>query len=127
MIKKTGELLKQDQQLQSHNPSLEFIKMRGARSHRVQGEGNKHADSMLAVYKDRLTYTFIFEGDVASVHFNRSKQEIFFKGHNIKNMELTEAQILVLGHLAGILERDSQGRAMHDEYEATLARLLADK
>jgi hypothetical protein len=82
---------------------------------------------MLAVYKDRLTYTFIMDHEVASIHYDRHRGEIFFKGHNIRNMELDEEQKQALMDLSHVLEAEARGNEFSADYEATLARLLADK
>src|SRR5438046_1397485 len=58
----------------------------GGVARRVPDATGRPADSMLAVYKDRLTYTFILEAEVASIHFDSRRQEIFFRGHNIRFM-----------------------------------------
>lgn len=84
-------------------------------------------DSRLAVFRDRVTYTFIIDGEVASIHFDRRRGEIFYKGHNIANMELAEAQRRLLKGFIGVLMADPQGEPFMVEYTATLNRLLADK
>lgn len=106
---------------------LELVRMMGGRGHRVKSEKQRVPDSMLAVYKNRLTYTFILEGEVASIHFDVKKGEIYFRGHNIGLMELTEAQKKALYMLQSILEADPEGREYLSVYSATLGRLLADK
>ncbi len=105
---------------------LELIKYKGV-AHRVKTPLGRAADSMLAVYKGRLTYTFILRKEVASIHFDRDRQEIFFRGHNIKNMELSHEQMKALENLKGILAEDEQGRDFLIGYGATLDMVLADK
>lgn len=95
----------------------------GGKSKRVE-EGAK--DSLLAVFKDRLTYTFIMGREVASIHFDRSRREIFFKGHNIRNLKLEAGQIEVLYSLKEVLRQDKRGEPFLTEYEATLRRILAE-
>lgn len=84
-------------------------------------------DSVIAIYKNRLTYTFIMENEVASIHYDRSRGEIFFRGHNIAHMELGSRERKALIALIGVLEEDEQGREFKDSYSATLDRVLADK
>lgn len=84
-------------------------------------------DSVIAVYKDRLTYTFIMDKEVASIHYDRSREEIFFRGHNIRHMELGPSHRKALIALIGVLEEDEKGRPFCDAYSATLDRILADK
>ncbi len=106
---------------------IELIRMMEGKSRRVEGGEKSSADSMLAVYKDRLTYTFILDDEVASIHFDRSRGEIFFSGHNIAHMELNTKQRGALLALTGILEADEQGKEFLSAYCATLDRYLADK
>ncbi len=83
-------------------------------------------DSMMAVFADRVTYTFILENEVASIHFDRRRGEIFFKGHNISNMELTPPQREALMHMGQMLTRETRTKPFSADYDATLGRLLAD-
>jgi len=106
---------------------LEMIKKTGAAAHAVKTAAGKAADSMLAVYRDRLTYTFILGKEVASIHFDRNRREIFLSGHNILNLALTGEQLKALKNLRGILSEDEQGKLLFNDYVATLDHLLADK
>jgi hypothetical protein len=100
--------------------------IQATRAQKVKGRHGA-ADSMLAVYKDCLTYTFILEREVASIHFDRLRGEIFFKGHNLRNMELSEKQIEALNGLKTVLAEDHRARPFLSDYSATLGRYLADK
>ena len=106
---------------------IDLWKLMGGKSQPVSGEAKPLQDSLLAVYKDRLTYTFVLEQEVASIHFDRVKKEIFFKGHNIHNLELNEAQIGALEAFKQILKVEERGKPFSKDYEATLGALLADK
>ena len=100
--------------------------MRGRSRHAGRIERGE-PDSVIAVYKDRLTYTFIMNDDVASIHFDRSRGEIFFRGHNISYMDLSSDERKSLISLIGVLEGDEEGREFLSAYSATLDRVLADK
>lgn len=41
---------------------------------------------------EKVTYTFVSNNEVISLHFDRLKQTIFYKGHNINNISLTPTQ-----------------------------------
>lgn len=99
----------------------------GAIAQKVPVKLGKAKDSMLAVYKDRFTYTFILDREVASIHYDQKRNEIFFKGHNIKNMELSKKQRLALLELADIIATDEKAKIFYQDYHATLAHILADK
>lgn len=94
----------------------------GSEAKRVPGE----PDALLAVYKNRFTYTFILNGEVASVHFDGEKGKIYFKGSHIMNMELTPQQIEVLQKMREILEADERATELLGSYEATLEHSIDD-
>ena len=110
-----------------HPSSLELIRMMGGKSrHLVSGE-QAATDSVLAVFQERFTYTFMMNDEVASIHFDRRRGEIFFKGHNINYMDLSGPQRAALVAMEEILGVDDQGKTLAPAYSATLSRLLADK
>lgn len=107
--------------------ALDLWRLMGGESHRVRENGKMAPDSMLAVYKERVTYTFIMDDEVSSIHFDRKRGEIFFRGHNITHMDLTEAQKGALLHMKQVLAEDEKAKSLLPHYSATLDRLLADK
>lgn len=112
--------------LESLKSPLDLWKRMGGITKPV-GEGKKPLqDSLLAVYKDRLTYTFILGREVASIHFDRSKNEIFFKGRNIRNFKPDEVQIRALRDFKQILAVEERGKEFLKAYDATLESALAD-
>lgn len=113
-------------QLETPKTPLDLWKLMGGKTRRIRQSETPSTDSLLAVYKDRFTYTFILGSEVASIHFDRSKNEIFFKGHNIKNWALTQPQIHALEGLKAILKQDERGKGLFSDYQATLDRWLAD-
>ncbi|PIR17249.1 MAG: hypothetical protein COV46_05015 [Deltaproteobacteria bacterium CG11_big_fil_rev_8_21_14_0_20_49_13] len=121
-----GERLMNEEAKGRESP-LERIKKTGGVAHPVKQRMGRPADSMLAVYRDRFTYTFILDKEVASIHFDRSKKEIFFRGHNILKMVLSPEQVRALKSAQEVLEDDEQGKLLFNEYVATLGGLLADK
>lgn len=106
--------------------SPEVAGLVGGVARRVPDRAGKPSDSMLAVYKDRLTYTFIFHDDVASIHFDQRRREIFFRGHNIRFMPSSDGLEQALWDLAEVLAHDREGRNLLAAYRETLASLLAD-
>lgn len=107
------------------NP-LDLWKLMGGKTRRVAGDGLPVKDSLLAVYKGRLTFTFILGDEVASIHFDQTRREIYFKGHNIRNFKLTSAQMQALHGLKDVLKGDERGKELLADYEATLATRLAE-
>ena len=128
-MKKRNQQLSIDKEMAmaGQTSPLDLIKIMGGKA-RPAGKGKaKQPDSMLAIYKDRFTYTFIMNDEVASIHYDHRRGEIFFKGHNIKHLDLNQAQIGALQALRWLLEEDEQGRDFLAEYLATLERVFADK
>lgn len=114
---------------QGTDPTAEFERpgLWSGTSRRVPDAAGRAADSMLAVFGERLTYTFICGDEVASIHFDQGRGEIFFRGHNIKFMELDGQQLQALLALEEILVNDREGRTYFAAYHATLAKILTDK
>ena len=116
--------------IQSHIESpkspVDLWKLMGGKTKRVAPGSKPQNDSMLAVYKNRLTYTFIMGREVASIHFDKAKKEIFFKGHNIRNLSLDEPQRMVLSDFKAVLAADERAKLFLKDYEATLGSLLAE-
>ena len=97
------------------------------KTRRVTGSNGLQVDSLLAVFEDRLTYTFIDHETVASIHFDRKRQEIFYRGHNIKNMVLSEEQRNVLREIMPkVLKSDERSSVYLADYQATLAKFVTD-
>jgi len=128
MGKKLQELGEEREMVKAGDTApLDLIRLMGGRSHRVKGARERRPDSMLAVYKNRLTYTFILDNEVASIHFDRQRGEIFFRGHNISHLEMSDIQKKALLALQEILDEDSDGKEFLHAYLATLERSLTDK
>lgn len=106
---------------------IDLMRSIGGVAHPVRTPKGRAVDSMLAVYKDKLTYTFILANEVSSIHFDRSRGEIFLKGHNIKQLELSQNERKALEDLKIVLVEDDDGRRLLNDYVATLTHILADK
>jgi len=126
---KQTRLKEMEPEQKQHRPRhvFELWEHIGAAKAKKVRKGERAVDSMIAVYKERITYTFILDDEVASIHFDRLRGEIFFKGHNIKNIELTESQVQALKDLGSVLSAEKEGQPFLSDYEATLGRYLADK
>lgn len=55
---------------------------------------------------DKVTYTFIDKKEVVSLHFDKRRQAIFYRGHNIVNLSLTDDQKNHLERFARELEKN---------------------
>ncbi len=106
--------------------STDLWRLRALASRGAHSKPVKRPDGMLAVHQERVTYTFIMGSEVASIHYDRTRGEIFFKGHNLRNMALTEAQKGALMAMKEVLSADRDGSKLLSDYSATLGRLIAD-
>lgn len=106
---------------------LDRLRSMSAVARKVRPRRQKAVDAMLAVYKGRLTYTFIAGHEVASIHYDQNRGEIFYKGHNIRHMPMGDEVRGYLWELAEILAHDEEGKAYGGEYSATLRKVLTDK
>ena len=84
-------------------------------------------DSQLISFGERFTFTFAQGREVGSIHFDRGRGEIFYKGHNVRNMDLEDWQMQVLEGLRMILTQDKQGKAFAADYARTLDKITMEK
>ena len=84
-------------------------------------------DSQLISFGERFTFTFAQGREVGSIHFDRSRGEIFYKGHNIRNMDMEEWQMQILEGLRQTLHHDEQGKAFAADYARTLDKVTLEK
>ncbi|MDX1386957.1 MAG: hypothetical protein R3257_05160 [bacterium] len=72
---------------------------------------------------DRATLTFYQGNQVASIHFDKKRREIFYRGHNVKNMTLTEEQWLALKQFTKYLMDHEADSDMIRTYEECLEQI----
>lgn len=84
-------------------------------------------DSQIVSFGDRMTYTFAFGREVGSIHFDKNRGEIFYKGHNIRNMDLEPWQMQVLEQLRQILRQDGQWSRFAEPYGKVLDKIALEK
>jgi hypothetical protein len=83
----------------------------------------KFREARLFATPDRATLTFYQGSQVASIHFDKKRQEIFFRGHNVKNMTLTEEQWMALRQFTQYLKDHQVDREMIRSYEQCLEQI----
>lgn len=108
-------------QTTSKTPAREF------RSPLKGEEGKGPAESQLISFGDRMTYVFAFGKEVASIHFDKGRGEIFYKGHNIRNMDIEEWQMQLLEKLRSLLASEERGREFVEAYGRTLDKIVLEK
>jgi len=121
------ELQKWLEKRESKNAEAEKVTLHESRARKVNHFSPLLPDSMLACYRDRFTFTFMLGSEVASIHFDRAKGEVYFRGRNLQNLHLLPEEKEALYAVFPALKRDKRGKSLLPAYEATLERLLADK
>jgi len=71
----------------------------------------------------RFTYTFLLHGEASSIHFDAQRGEIFYKGHNLRNMTPSEAQAKALKRMPSLLTQEGQG-VLAEQYKLCLLKFL---
>jgi hypothetical protein len=73
---------------------------------------------------ERVTLTFFMGDQVASIHFDLVRREIFFKGHNVKNMTLTQEQWVALRNFSQLIRHEDCPPQIVAAYEECLGQVL---
>lgn len=83
-------------------------------------------EARLFLGKDRATLTFYVDQEVASIHYDLLRDEIFYKGHNVKNMTMTQEQWVSLKKFSDFLADDPRAERLNEAYRACLEHLMTD-
>lgn len=93
-----------------------------------EGKGSADLDyfreARLFLSESRATLTFYSNLEVASIHYDMERDEVFYKGHNVKNMTLSESQIEALQKFSDYLSQAPQAKKMRQAYRDCLNRLF---
>jgi hypothetical protein len=81
-------------------------------------------EAQLFLGGSRATLTFYSDLEVASIHYDMERDEIFYKGHNVKNMTLSENQIEALQKFFDYLSQTPQAKRLRRAYRTCLNRLF---
>jgi len=75
----------------------------------------------------KITYTFVYKKEVVSLHYDRQRKAIFYKGHSVANMKLSADQIQHLQRFGSELQRNDQTRTFANAFNKILKSLLKKK
>lgn len=81
-------------------------------------------DGKLFHSSDKVTYTFVADQEVISLHFDRVRKTIFYQGHNIDNLILGSEQIGYLEKFAREIEANYDTSDFIVPYSETLKAYL---
>ena len=87
---------------------------------------NYFREARLFLGKDRATLTFYVDQEVASIHYDLIRDEIFYRGHNVKNMTMSQTQWESLRKFAEYLGDDPRADRLRDAYKSCLEHLMTD-
>ncbi|MBI2982429.1 MAG: hypothetical protein HYY44_09125 [Deltaproteobacteria bacterium] len=81
----------------------------------------------LVSFGEKITYTLLHQKEVVSIHFDRGRGEIYYKGHNLKNMEVSTKHLEVLEKLRLLLESSPDGKPFAQHYGQALDKIILQK
>ncbi|MDO8520340.1 MAG: hypothetical protein Q7T11_09315 [Deltaproteobacteria bacterium] len=74
--------------------------------------------------EDKVTYTFLTDQEVVSLHYDLKRDTIFYKGHKIDNMELDENMQKQLEKLGKVLREKPEMASFALPYQKSLQLYL---
>lgn len=81
-------------------------------------------DGKLFQAAGKVTYTFVAGREVVSLHFDQARRTIFYKGHNISNMELTQEELHHLEQFRHAIERNTSTKPFVSDFGKVLQSVL---
>lgn len=81
-------------------------------------------DSQLVSFGERITYTCAVGNEVASIHYDQGRGEIFFKGHNVSNTRLDQWQCDLLYQFEKVLQDSEYADKFAEGYGQALEKHL---
>lgn len=93
---------------------------------RLEKAFQKHGayDGKLFHSTDKVTYTFVADQEVISLHFDRLRKTIFYQGHNIDNLILGTEQIGYLEQFSQTITKNHETSDFVVPYSETLQSYL---
>ena len=85
---------------------------------------NYFREARLFLGKDRATLTFYVEQEVASIHYDMLRDEIFYRGHNVKNMTMSQEKWVLLQKFSDYLDHDPRAVGLLQGYKTCLEHLM---
>lgn len=85
---------------------------------------NYFREARLFLGKDRATLTFYVEQEVASIHYDMIRDEVFYRGHNVKNMTMSQEKWDLLQKFSQYLDHDPRAESLVRSYRTCLEHLM---
>lgn len=85
-------------------------------------------DDKLFFSRHRMTYTFISEDrELISLHYDALRHTLFYKGHDIRNLELNDVQLKHIEQFRTAILKDDQARDLVIQFDETLHHYLRER
>lgn len=81
----------------------------------------------LHIHAEHVTFIFVEQGEVHSIHFDRKRQQIFYRGHNLANSVITKTMAEALKQFGLRLSVDERTSLHYSDYRDLLQHLLSQK
>lgn len=83
--------------------------------------------NQLIGFGEKITYTFMHDKEVGSIHFDQARGEIYYKGHNLRHMDVEPEHLKMLEQMRVVLKSDPNGKRFAEAYGQTLDKLILKK
>ncbi len=93
---------------------------------RSHGRSQVSVVEQLIGFRDRLTYIFAHDQEVGSIHFDKLRGDIFYKGHNIRHLSLEDWQWEALESLRVMLREHPKYQTLAVAYGMTLDKIVLE-
>lgn len=87
------------------------------RQHRVP------QDSRLVSFGDKVTYTFVIGNDVASIHYDMARGEIFYKGHKVTKGDMETWVVNIFNHFKTVLAKSRYADKFLESYRQLIEKM----
>lgn len=82
---------------------------------------------VLNVSDDKVTYTHCYGDEIVSIHFDLKCRGLYYKGHNLQNLELTETMRHHLDDFKSAIEGSKNAKHLLPFLEEVLILFLKSK
>ncbi|MCP5468062.1 MAG: hypothetical protein H7A32_02195 [Deltaproteobacteria bacterium] len=82
-------------------------------------------EAQLFINQDRATLTFYVNNKVASIHFDKNKGEIYYKGQSLRHTRINPKQEVYLKKFGKYLKKQKVSEDFLRQYEWTLSHYLS--
>lgn len=84
-------------------------------------------DSKLVSFGERITYTFAYGSEVASIHYDRGRDKIFYRGHKVGDQAVEPWLSDLLYHFQAVLSKSEYADKFLTGYSELLNKIIPKK